>query len=265
MTISLPLAAVALVLLAVGGAMAQQPLPEPVTAAPSADAAAERSPFPPRRIPRLGPPSAADKDPSRPAVEDFGDGRLRIGAILIDQPSQRFSVNGEITARSQADGPLRALVVGRDAARVDDGAVVVETDAVTFRVACILIGLEATVAGESSVPAASLGGDGEAVSIAVSWQVQGRTVTKPASALLRAANGAFAADDWVYRGGNPMPANGEAAAGAGTLIALAPDAHGLIQHRDALALGGHGAMVYAGSAAPAVGTPVTVTIARKAR
>jgi hypothetical protein len=261
----LPLAAIAAVLLAAADATAQQPLPEPVTAAPTADASADRSPFPPRRIPRLGPPGAVDKDPSRPAVEDFGDGRLRIGAILIDQPSQRFSVNGEITPRGAADGQLTALVVARDAVRVGDGAVVVETDAVTFRVACILIGLEATVAGDPSGPAASPGGDGEAVSIAVSWQVKGRTVTKLASSLLHAPNGGFAADEWVYRGGNPMPANGETAAGAGTLIALAADAHGLIHHRDAVALGGEGAIVYAGTAAPAAGTPVTVTVARKAR
>lgn len=258
---ALPALVVALALgLACQAVSAQTPSPPPP---PSA----ERPPVSPPRLPPGPPPlPGGEADVPKPAVEELGEGRLRIGALTVDQRARTFSVAGEVLDLGSPDAPLEFFAIAKHGHKAYESAVMVETDAIAFNLACLLIGLDGAGATQPERHFDPNPVNGDPVTVTVSWQEGDKRITRPASALLRVSAGeAPATDEWVYTGSFFLPDGRYAAHLVGTLIGFVHDRESIIQHQSGLGLGAYGAVTYGGPAAPPVGTKVIVTVAKAGR
>lgn len=215
----------------------------------------------------IGQAASADAavSPGKAAAEDLGDGRYRIGSIMIDKTKGQFSVPGSVIKLQQPNSPIEFIAVSKGGYKRYEAIFEMDTSPVDFNLACILIGLDASHATKPKQHFDPQPLKGDAVEIFVSWTEKGKTRRVPAIDVLRVAGSAHATNEWVYSG-SYFSQNGKYMADAvGTLVGFVHDPESIIQHRIGLGLGNYGAVIKNPDVLPPPGTPVLLHISRSAK
>ena len=192
-------------------------------------------------------------------VEDLGDGRYRIGAIEVNKAERSFTVSGTVLPVDTEAMPIEFLAVTRDGVKAYEAAIELESSAIEFNTACILIGLDAEKASHPEFHFDPKPVRGDPVSISVSWEADGTRQTRPLIELI--LNKDQPADSaWVYTGSLFNPDGSYIAEELGTLIGVVHDPDSIIQHRTGLGLGDYGAVTINPEAWPGTGTVISLTV-----
>lgn len=197
-----------------------------------------------------------------PAVEDLGGGRYRVGAIEIDRNAGRFTVPGRVLEIDTEAMPIEFLAVSKGALKAYEATLELDTTAVAFNVACLVIGLDPA---HATLPAFHFDPSvlaGDPVDLGVRWVEDGEVHEHPLGELLLNRNGPVT-HDWVYVGSSFTPNGVYLAEQYGTLIGVVHDPESILQHRTGLGLGDYGAITVNPQRMPPAGTPVTVIVARE--
>jgi hypothetical protein len=195
----------------------------------------------------------------KPAIEDRGNGRYRIGGVKLDRTRQRFAVRGVIL-RDQP--PLEYVAVTADGFKAYESLVKVRANAHEFNLACILIGLDAERAKPPQRHFDSEPTVGDAVDVRVTWKSgDGRPTTIDAADLVRAGDTTLPRGEWVYTGSRVLPDGRFLAAVNSTLIGFVHEPSTVIEHRSGF-LGQFDRVGPNTQVAPPVGTRVTILVAR---
>jgi hypothetical protein len=198
------------------------------------------------------------------AVEDLGNGRYRVGAITIDKTAGQLSVPGTVIKLDQPDSPIEFMAVSKGGMKRYEAIFELDTSAVNFNLACILLGLDASHATQPKHHFDPEPLKGDAVKIFVSWKDGEKAIRVPVSDVLRLADNSKVPNDWVYTGSFFSPDGGYIAEMSGTLVGFVHDPDSIIQHRSGLGLGHYGAVTYNADVLPQPGTPVRLQISRPA-
>ena len=203
--------------------------------------------------------SAAGAEP-KPPIEDLGDGRYRVGNIEIDKTAQKFTVPGT-TIMLAEDAPVEFLAVAKGGHKSYEALLELDTTAVEFNLACILIGLDSLKASHPKHHFDKSPVKGDVVDVQVSWTLDGREQTFEIERLIR--NTSKPEDHvWVYTG-SYFASDGTYMAGrSGTLIGVVHDPESIIQHQQGLGLGDYGAITFDPAVMPLPLTEVTVSVFR---
>ncbi len=202
------------------------------------------------------PPGQAARTP--PQVERLGDNLVRVGKIRVDTKAREISVAGSINDVqvlefiANAEGGFKAY----------ESAVSLDTDAITFNLALLLIGLDrkgAVVPTRHFDPATP---KGDPVEIWVEWEKDGKRTRIRAEELVYnlETKRTLAPDSWVYTGSTFVAdSNAYMADLEGTLIGFVHTPAPVIEHAGALA-GPYGASRLNPNLKLEAGTRVTMTV-----
>jgi len=196
----------------------------------------------------------------QPHVEERGQERVRIGAIAIDKQHQRFSVPGTVI-NLRAGSPIEYLAVAASGYKSYESLFELGTSAGEFNLACILIGLDTGQADVSRYHFDPEQVGGDPVSLQVSWQSGGKTITRSPAQLFSVEGVDRIPDDWVYTGSVVLENGVYLAQDAGTLIGFVHDPASIIEHRTGLGIGRYGAAYYDPKKLPPAGAAITLTVA----
>ncbi len=198
-------------------------------------------------------------------VEDLGEGRVRVGNIEIDTRQGSFTVSGMVILQDKIDAPMEFIAVTKGGVKSYEAIIELDTSAIDFNLACILIGLDEANATRPQYhfdPAETLG---DPVSMTVAFEIesdQGREqAVVPVESLL-AGEDTVGSHQWVYTGSSFYPNGDYLAEGVGTLVGFVHDPESIIQHRRGLGLGDYGAVVLNAEVVPPGQTPVVFTLQR---
>lgn len=197
--------------------------------------------------------------PEQPAIKDLGDQRYRIGAILVDKARHSFRVKGRLL---RLEPPLEFLAVRKGGMKAYESLLELDSDAVEFNLACILIGLDEKKGKAPSFHFSPEPVEGTPVALWVSWEADGKTVRMPAAKLLLQGDKLVDSDAWVYTGSIFAADGTYLAQQDGTLVGFVHNPASIIEHREGIALGNYGEVYPRLSVLPAVGTPVTLEVQR---
>lgn len=209
----------------------------------------------------------AGQDPSQaaqPAVEELGEGRYRVGSILVDKGQRSFRLPGQVLERNQPDGPIEFIAVSRGGMKAYEAVFELETTAVEFNLACILIGLDAEGATLPQYHFDPAPLQGPTVTVSIEWRRgEGRTRIPVEQAIAGYGPGTDG-HAWVYTGSYFNPAGQYMAEESGTLVGFVHDMDSIVQHRTGLGLGDYGAIVANTALLPPPGTPVFLLVEARA-
>lgn len=208
----------------------------------------------------VGPVRAEQATPSmeQPAIEELGNGRYRVGAIEIDKPARRFQVSGTVIQREMPDGPIEFIAVTKGGMKAYEAIFELDTTAVEFNLACILIGLDAEGATLPERHFDPVPVKGERVSVFVEWRQQGESSRVPVEQSITGHDPQE--HEWVYTGSFFGHAGHYMAEVSGALVGFVHDQDSIIQHRTGLGLGNYGAITYNSELLPVPGTAVTLVV-----
>lgn len=194
-------------------------------------------------------------------VEDLGDGKYRIGKIELDKEAGWFEVPGRIIEQDSIDAPIEFLAVSKGGMKSYEAVIELDTTAIAFNTACILLGLDdedATYPKYHFDPA-EVKGDPVSLSLVLGTGEERRE--RPLLDLIR-ADGAPASGGWVYTGSQFTTDGRYLAEDFGTLIGVVHDPDSIIQHREGLGLGDYGAVVVNPDLQLGPGSDVAVRVER---
>lgn len=183
----------------------------------------------------------ATSGPTAPDVEDLGGGRYRIGEISLDRNARWFEMPGRMISQDAIDAPIEFLAVVKGGMKGYEAVLELDTTAVAFNTACILLGLDVA---NATLPKYHFDPDpvkGDVVNLEIRWEDNGKRVVRPLADLIL-ADGAPVTSDWVYVGSAFDPDGRYLAEMFGTLIGVVHDPDSIIQHRTGLGLGDYGAV-----------------------
>jgi hypothetical protein len=193
-----------------------------------------------------------------PEIEDLGDDRYRIGEITVDKAAHKFTLRGKIL---HLEKPLEYLAVKKGGYKGYESLLELETSAVEFQLACILIGLDDADSVKPEFQFDDRKLDGQLVDIDISWDVEGQTKTTSAGDALASRGPSFEDSEWVYIGSQMSPQDGSLLAEtSGTLIGFVHDPLSIIEHRTGATAGAYGMVTGNAEILPPAGSPVSVTI-----
>ncbi len=239
-----------LLLIAAAGQQAQQnPPPNPPQKVP---------PIPPP--PNIGPPLPGGMPPRTglPEIKKLSDNLLQLGKILVDVQKKEITVPG----RMQSDRTLEFLATTKMGMKSYESAMELDTDAVSFNLSLIMIGLEkshAVVPRGHFDPSQAVG---DPVEIWVEWgsgdaarKVRGEELvydlrTKSVPPL----------GQWVYTGSTVLPDGRYLSEMDGVLIGFVHDPASVIENSTGGGIGAYGAIHINPNLNIAPDTPLKVTI-----
>ena len=211
----------------------------------------------------------ADADPAASsgttAIQDLGNGHYRIGTIKIDKTKRQFSVPGSVIKLERPDSPIEFIAVSKGGRKRYEAIFEMETSAVDFNLACILIGLDANHAIHPKHHFDPLPLKGDAVEMFVSWEGEGKKRHVPITNILRVAGSTHVTNEWIYTGSFFAPNGRYIADAMGTLVGFVHDPGSIIQHRLGLGLGNYGAVIKNPDILPPPGTPILLDVSRIAK
>jgi hypothetical protein len=209
-------------------------------------------------FPAYGVANEEEVSEAAPAIEDLGDERYRIGTITIDKAARKFTLGGKVLHLTQ---PLEYLAVKTEGYKGYESLLELETSAVDFQLACILIGLDDEDSVKPRFQFDERETEGQAVEITISWEVDGALKTTSAANAMTAGDGAFTDAGWVYVGSRPSPQDGSLLAEmSGTLIGFVHDPLSIIEHRTGARAGSYGMVKGNSELLPPEGSPITLTV-----
>jgi len=154
--------------------------------------------------------------PAPSPIERLGPDQVKIGGILIDTAKKEFSVSGIVN-----DVPvLEFLANTKGGWKAYESALELETNAVNFNVACLLIGLDPAAAVPSRMQFDEQSPQGQPVELFAEWDEGGKRRRVRAEQLIynRATKQTLAEGPWVYTGSRFLDGNRYMAESEGTLV-----------------------------------------------
>lgn len=201
---------------------------------------------------------AADGGTEAPEMEQLGDERYRIGAIIVDKKAGSFTVPGKILHLKDA---LEYLAVSSGGMKDYESLLELTTSPREFNLACILIGLDDKKSIKPRYQFDERKPDGQSVAIAISWEQDGKTVTLSGANAMTAGEDTFDDDSWVYIGSEFGNYGKEFMADAGgTLIGFVHDPYSIIDHRNGGGIGAYGSITGNENVLPAEGSAISLSV-----
>jgi hypothetical protein len=205
----------------------------------------------------------AQSQPEAQAIEKLDGDRYRIGSIEVDKRLRSFLVPGSVLERDQPDGPIEFIAVTRGGTKAYEAIFELETTAVEFNLACILIGLDSKGATLPQYHFDATPLLGQQVELYLEWQQDGDSVRIPAAQAVTGYDPDARRHDWVYTGSFFGDSDQYMAEVSGALVGFVHDMDSVIQHRIGLGIGDYGAITANTGLLPPPGTPVTLTLQAK--
>jgi hypothetical protein len=203
-----------------------------------------------------GPPATA---PATPVVERLGTNLFRVGSIRVDTAGREISVAGTVNPGVVT---LEFIANTRNGVKAYETAITLDTDAITFNTALLLIGLDRTRA--RNVPTVHFDPaipEGDQVEISI--ECPGRECSRmPAERLMYDTNAKQAVPEgkWVYTGSVFLPDGRYLAHIDGTLIGFVHDPSSIIEYAAGAGLNRWGTIVLNPNLGLKEGTAVTMTV-----
>lgn len=193
------------------------------------------------------PSGAAAQQPGAPAprqapVEKLGNNLFRVGNIRVDTAKREISVPGSVNDVSV----LEFVANTKGGMKAYESALTIETDAVTFNLALVLIGLDKAHGKAPTRHFDPTGPVGDPVEITV--EVLGGDKARdpfPAEHLLfdRKTNQVVPGGGWVYTGSTFVDGNRYMAEMDGTLIGFVHSPSPIIEYAPGAGIGSYGSIV----------------------
>lgn len=199
-----------------------------------------------------GPPA-----PKPAPVEKIDANTYRIGTMRVDTARRTLTVPGTIN-----DVPILEFVANTiGGAKAYESAITLQTNAVSFNAALILLGLDPARGKPSKMQFDPTPPAGDPVDITVSWEQNGKTRTVPIEELLldQRSKSTIARGPWVYTGSTFLDGTRFLAELDGVLIGLMHGPQAIIDNPRNDAVGGYNSIVLNAQVVKP-GTQVTITI-----
>ena len=201
------------------------------------------------------PPAPAGLPPN---VEKLGPDLFRIGAIRVNTTTREVSVPGTVNEVSV----LEFIANTKGGMKAYESALTLDTDAITYNVALVLVGLDRAhaVAPRQHFDPAPVSGD--PVEVWVEWGSDGRKQRVPAGRLLfdKVAGREVPEGRWVYTGSQMLDGGRYLAELDGVLIGFVHSPAPVIEHVGGAGIGQYGSIVLNPKVGLTPGTAVTVTV-----
>jgi hypothetical protein len=208
-----------------------------------------------------GPPTpdaGGYKAPPAPKIERLGPTLIRMGAIRVDTATREVSVTGHIN-----DVPILEWVANTQGGfKAYESAVSVDTDAIAFNAALLLIGLDQSHARVPKQHFDPVPPAGDPVEVLIEWTAGGEKKRVPIEQLLfdKRTNAPLPRAPWVYTGSRFIPgSNLYEAQLDGVLIGFVHSPAPIIENAGAGAVNAFGSVVLNKALVPP-GTPVTLIV-----
>jgi hypothetical protein len=204
-------------------------------------------------------PNDAASNPTQASVEKLGENLYRIGNIRVDTSRSEISVPGTINRDVTT---LEFIANTRGGLKAYESALSLDTDAITFNTALILIGLNRTRARNTPTahfdPATP---DGDQVEIYVECPARQCSRT-PAERLMfdRNTNSSPAGGTWVYTGSGFLPDGRYLAELDGTLVGFVHDPASIIEYAEGAGLNRYGSIVLNPNSGVPTNTSIMITV-----
>jgi hypothetical protein len=217
----------------------------------------------------LGVPAAAAAQPATPkpaAVIKLSATTFQIGEITIDTAARTVTIPGTLNEVTT----LEFVANTTNGAKAYESALTLNTNAVSFNTALLLIGLDPTRSKPSAVQFDKAAPEGDPVEVTMSWNAGGKTRTAPIEELLldNRSKKTLPVGPWVYTGSRFYD-NGQQriylAEQDGVLIGFMHGPQSIIDNPRADALGSYGFYVLNPALGLKPGGAVTVTVKALAR
>jgi hypothetical protein len=207
----------------------------------------------------LGQAPTPQGPPRTPApVERLGDNLLRVGNIRIDTKAREISLPGKVNDVTA----LEFVATAKGGVKAYESALELDTDAITFNLALLLIGLDRK---NSVVPKMHFDPNppkGDPVEIWIEWDAEGKRTRARGEELVynETSNQTLLPDSWVYTGSQFMEHNNAYLADLeGTLIGFVHTPAPVIEHSGPI-VGTYGANQLNKKLNLKPGTPITIRI-----
>jgi len=206
----------------------------------------------------------AGQDPSAPitkaaAIEKLGPNLYRLDKVRVDTASREVTVSGKINPNVST---LEFVANTKDGWRAYESAVTLDTDAITFNAALILIGLDPAHAKGSPKahfdPAAV---DGDAVTVSLECP-GGECQRMPAERLMfdNTRKETVSGGKWVYTGSSFLPDGHYLADIGAVIIGFVHDPGDIIEYSVGAGLGNYGQIVTNPNLGLGAGTTIKITV-----
>jgi len=198
--------------------------------------------------------------PTKPAaIEKVGANQYRLGKVRVDTTKLEVSVSGKINPSVTA---LEFVANTQNGWRAYESAVSLDTDAITFNAALLLIGLDGShVKGTPKFhfDPAELSGDVVTISLECPG---GQCARMPAERLMfdQRKKEAVSGGKWIYTGSSFVPDGRFAADIGAVLIGFVHDPATVIEYSAGAGLGNYGQIVMNPNLGIPEGTAITVTV-----
>jgi len=208
--------------------------------------------------PRAQAPAQTPPSPA-PNVEKLGPNLFRIGQVRVNTTTREVSVAGTVNTVTV----LEFAANSKGGMKAYESALTLDTDAITFNAALVLVGLDrknAKIAQSHFDPAAVAG---DPVEVSVEWKtLDGKTERVPLDRLIvdKTTSQPVTDNAWVYTGSTFWADGRYAAAVEGVLIGFAHTPNSIIESVRGIGLSRYGAIILNPGLGLAPGTAVTVTV-----
>ena len=214
-----------------------------------------------QQLPPAPPPAYTVKVKPDP-VEKLSADSYRVGKMRVDTAKRELVVPGTINPASTLEFVANTL----NGAKAYESAITLETNAISFNAALLLLGLDPSRSKPSRTQFDTTPPEGDPVEIEVEWRDEGRTRRVKIEELLfdQRAKKTLTPGPWVYAGSTFIEVgSGQRAYLAeldGVLIGLMHGPQAIIDNPRNDAVGGYGSIVLNTRLGLKENTPVSVTI-----
>lgn len=194
-----------------------------------------------------------------PKVEKLGPNLFRIGQARVDTTTREVSVPGTINSVTV----LEFAANSKGGMKAYESALTLDTDAITFNAALVLVGLDKKNAkiSPSHFDPGPVAGD--PVDLTVEWKTaDGKTERVPLARLIvdKGTNQPVTDNSWVYTGSTFWADGRYGAAVEGVLIGFAHTPNSIIESVRGIGLGRYGSVILNPGLGLAPGSAVIVTV-----
>ena len=205
-------------------------------------------------------PARVDAQPAQTyVVEKLGDHLFRIGSIRVDTSTLELTVAGKVNGNVST---LEFVANTKGGFKAYESAIELDTNAVMFNAACLLIGLDPAHASHPTRHFDPKPPEGDEVQVTVKWQDKGAAREIDAGQLLydREKKRAVSNNRWVYTGSMMLDSGWYLADADGVLIGFVHSPAPIIENVASDAVGRYGMIIMNPELGLAADTPITVTV-----
>lgn len=211
----------------------------------------------------IGQPPTSAQEGSAPAkaapIEKVGTNQYRLGKVRVDAGKLEVSVSGKVNPNVMT---LEFIANTKDGWRAYESAVSLDTDAITYNAALLLIGLDGKrVKGTPQFHFDRTTVSGDAVTVTVECP-GGECMRMPAERLMfdKQKNETVSGGKWIYTGSSLLPDGRYLADVGAVLIGFVHDPATIIEYSSGAGLGNYGSIVLNPNLGLSEGTAITLTV-----